>query len=234
MVWFAIAVVFAGMWVWAFHREDRLEREPVWIVGLAFVFGMVAFLPAFLLEGWLLPGSIDPEDSLLHRALALLLVVGPVEELCKFAAVRAFVYRMAEFDEPMDGIIYAVTAAAGFALMENLYFMQGAPELIWVRGPGATLAHLLFAGFWGGALGWSKPMPDRRAAVRIVAAGLIVAAVVHGLFDLVYFTQGRELSPLAARAVLAVLLVASFLALRFQMRRAQQYSPFRQKEREAL
>jgi RsiW-degrading membrane proteinase PrsW (M82 family) len=227
MLWIAIAIVFALAWVWAFHREDRLQREPVWMVGLAFLFGAVAFVPAYYLEGWLLPNSVDPEDSLAVRALALFLVVGPVEELCKFAAVRSWIYSHTHFDEPMDGIVYAVTAATGFAFAENLHFMQDMPELIWARGPGATLAHLLFAGFWGGALGWSKPMADRRAARRVVAAGLLAGIFVHGLFDLIYFCVDRELPANVARLALTALLIASFLALRFQMRRAHDYSPFR-------
>ena len=36
MVWLVVAALFAAAWVWAFYREDRLEREPVWMVGLAF------------------------------------------------------------------------------------------------------------------------------------------------------------------------------------------------------
>jgi RsiW-degrading membrane proteinase PrsW (M82 family) len=227
MVWVAIAILFALAWVWAFHREDRFEREPVWMVGIAFLLGVVAFVPAYYLEGWLLPNSVDPEDSLAVRFLAVFLVVGPVEEVCKFAAVRSWLYSHADFDEPMDGIVYAVTAATGFAFAENLYFMQDMPEVIWVRGPGATLAHILFAGFWGGALGWSKPMANRGAARRVVAAGLLAGILTHGLFDLIYFCVDRELPATVARVALAALLIASFLALRFQMRRAHEYSPFR-------
>lgn len=228
MIWFAIAVLFAMAWVWAFHREDRLEREPVWMVGIAFVLGMVAFVPAYYLEGWLLPESVSPDDRLLVRGAALFLVVGPVEELCKFAAVRSWIYSHADFDEPMDGIVYAVTAATGFALAENLHFMQDTPEVIWARGPGATLAHILFAGFWGGALGWAKPMKDRWAARRTVAAGLLAGIVTHGLFDLIYFCVDRELPANIARAALAALLIACFLVLRLQMRRAHARSPFRE------
>jgi RsiW-degrading membrane proteinase PrsW (M82 family) len=228
MVWIAIAVLFALAWVWAFHREDRLEREPIWMVGLAFFLGMLSFVPAYYLEGWLLPESIGPEDRLAVRVLALFLVVGPVEELCKFAAVRSWLYGRPGFNEPMDGIVYAVTAATGFAFAENLHFMQDMPEVIWARGPGATLAHILFAGFWGGALGWSKPMKDRRAARFIVLAGLLAGIVTHALFDLIYFCVDRELPANVARALLVALVLGSFLALRFQMRRAHEYSPFRQ------
>lgn len=191
---------------------------------------MLAFVVAHVVEGWLLPESIDPEDTLLRRALALLLVVGVVEEGTKFVAVRSWIYSHTEFDEPMDGIVYAVTAATGFAFAENLYFMDGSPEVIWARGPAATLAHIVFAGFWGGALGWAKPMPDRRAARRIVSMGLLAAIATHAMFDLLYFMSDRELPSGVARAGMVVLLIASFVALRFQMRRAHHYSPFHERQ----
>jgi RsiW-degrading membrane proteinase PrsW (M82 family) len=229
MAWLVVAVLFAAAWVWAFYREDRLEREPVWMVGLAFLWGMVAMIPALFLENQLLRQGLDPGDSLAMRAVALFLVVGPVEELCKFAAVRLHIYSHAQFNEPMDGIVYSVSAASGFALVENVRYMEGMPEVIWARGPAATLAHILFAGFWGSALGWTKAMENRRTARLIVAGGLLWAASTHGLFDLIYFTADRELPLVLARIALVAVIVASFLALRFQMRRALALSPFRRR-----
>ena len=51
------------------------------------------------------------------------LVIGPCEEIAKFLAVRLFVYRNHEFDEPLDGIIYAAAAALGFASLENVLYV---------------------------------------------------------------------------------------------------------------
>jgi RsiW-degrading membrane proteinase PrsW (M82 family) len=230
MGWVVIAVLFAAVWIWAFHREDRHEREPVWVVGLAFVWGMLSMFLALFLEERLLPNGVSHDDELAVRAIAMLAVVGPVEELSKFAAVRLPIYRLAHFNEPMDGIVYSVAASAGFALAENLRFMEGEPEVIWARGPAATMAHVLFAAFWGAALGWTKPMADRRLARRIVLLGLFWAMLAHGLYDLAYFMADRELPPLAARGAMAGLMLVSFLALRLQLRRAHHHSPFRKAE----
>jgi protease PrsW len=224
--WFMVAVLFALAWVWAFYREDRLEREPVWLVGAAFLWGMLGLLPALLLERWLLPNGLGIEDPLATRIVGLFLVVGPVEELCKFAGIRLHLYRHAQFNEPMDGIVYGVTAATGFALAENLHFMDGAPEVILARGPGATLAHILFAGFWGAALGWARQTASRLVAWRIMFVGLLWAVVTHGLFDLIIFSVDKELPAIVARLALATLLIASYLILRYQMKLAHAHSPF--------
>ena len=73
----------------------------------------------------------------------MLLVVGPVEEFSKFAVVRLKAYRSLYFDEPMDGLVYAAAASLGFASLENvLYVVDFGPEVMIVRAPVSTVAHL--------------------------------------------------------------------------------------------
>ena len=43
-------------------------------------------------------------------------IVGPVEETCKFFAVRWFAYRSRWFDEPMDGLVFAASGQSRFRL----------------------------------------------------------------------------------------------------------------------
>src|SRR5437879_2638815 len=93
MLWWVIGATFPVLWLWAFYREDRFEREPPWRLVVAFGLGCLAILPARLLEDLLLPQGLGAQDSLLARAAGLLLVAGPVEELCKFAPVRLHIYR---------------------------------------------------------------------------------------------------------------------------------------------
>src|SRR3954468_17381027 len=121
MGWIVIAVACAALFLWAFYREDRHEHEPLWMVALALGWGALAIIPALWLEQRFLPSGLSSEDSLVMRVSGLLLVVGPVEELCKFAGVRLHIWRVSQFNEPMDGIVYAAAAATGFALVENLH-----------------------------------------------------------------------------------------------------------------
>jgi protease PrsW len=230
MVWWAIAAAFPVLWIWAFYREDRLEREPPWMLGVAFLLGCVAIIPARVLENVFLPHGLGSSDTLLARSVGVLLIAGPIEELCKFAPVRLHIYHWAQFNEPMDGILYSVATAIGFATAENVLYMidpAEGPHVILARGPAATFAHLVFAGFWGSALGWSKFMTDRRAARFMVAVGLLWAFVTHGLFDLISFSVNHEISVFVARGLLLLLMGASYLALRRQMTRAIALSPFR-------
>jgi protease PrsW len=226
MGWFVIAVAFAGLWLWAFYREDRLEREPLWMVAFALGWGALAILPALWLEARLLPPDLGPDSRLAVRAAGLLLIVGPVEELCKFAGVRLHIWPRSQFNEPMDGIVYAAAAATGFAFAENLHFMVDQPSVILARGPAGTLAHILFAGFWGSALGWAKMCGPWRGRM-LVLLGLVWGSLSHGLFDLISFSAGQELPAWGARLGLTLLMTGSYLLLRRQMTRACAQSPFR-------
>jgi len=226
MGWIGIAVVFAAVWLWAFYREDRHEREPFWLIAFALGWGALAIVPALWLEAHLLPAGLGPEDRLAVRAAGLLLVVGPVEELCKFAGVRLHIWTRPQFNEPMDGIVYAAAAATGFALVENLRFMVDQPSVILARGPAGTLAHILFAGFWGSALGWAKCCSPWRGR-GLVLIGLVWGSLSHGLFDLISFSAGQELPAWGARLGLMLLMTGSYLLLRRQILRACAESPFR-------
>ena len=156
------------------------------------------------------------EVSIAASAAVMLLIVGPVEELLKFAAVRLGPYRSLYFDEPMDGLIFSAAASLGFASLENLvYMMNYGAAVILVRAPLSTVAHAVFGSVWGYALGLAN---EKTGGSALVLVGLAMAAMVHGLFNL----------SLIANPLLAVMLVVAGMAWtlsRFGW--AQRVSPFR-------
>src|SRR5258708_32403291 len=115
--------------------------------------GMASVPVAMWLEARLAPDMSAMNGPLTQRIWLSLFVAGPVEESCKIVAVTLLIWFQSNFDEPLDGIVYAAAAAAGVALVENLLFMRGQPSSVVFRGPAATGASLFFAGFWGAARG---------------------------------------------------------------------------------
>ena len=153
MPWVILAVAFAGVWTYAFYREDWRNPEPLWMVALAVGTGCLGFFAADRIEARLVPDLSVLDGSLRSRAAVAFLVSGPVEETVKLLGVLLIVRPWTHFDETVDGLVYGAAAGAGFALVENLAFMQGAPEVILARGPVATGAHVLFSMLWGGRSG---------------------------------------------------------------------------------
>ena len=109
----------AVFWLWYFYVKDRYAPEPrSWILRI-FALGMLSTIPIAIIEA--LIGSLFPSDFFLA------VVVAPVvEEVGKFLVVFLFVFRRPVFDEPIDGIVYAVAAALGFAALENFVYLFAA------------------------------------------------------------------------------------------------------------
>jgi RsiW-degrading membrane proteinase PrsW (M82 family) len=158
-----------------FYLMDRYEPEPLKWVLKVFLYGAVMTVPALLIEAQFAPG------------LLLLIVVAPVvEELLKFAAVYFSVYRDQEFDEPMDGIVYAASAALGFATIENIIFVIMSGELMTslFRALISVPGHALFSVIWGYSLGIAKFRQPRERPF-IIGAGLAGAIIFHSFFNLI-------------------------------------------------
>src|SRR5438094_3197686 len=159
------------VWLWMFYRTDRYQPEPRHLVAITFVLGALATLPAIGLE--MLAAELYPflrhvehamlaaeaDRKLVPLLIGCFVVIGPIEEICKFLAVRLWIYRRPEFDEPIDGIIYASAAALGFASLENAFYVLDfrAGEVRWglfmTRAVLAVPGHVLFSSMWGYALG---------------------------------------------------------------------------------
>ena len=187
LVLLVLALAPGVFWLWLFLRRDVFRPNPRRLLVVTFLLGMVATVPAGLLEFLLIREALEPHSSFLSLAGTMVFVVGPVEELTKFAAVRLVPYRSLYFDEPLDGLTYSAAASLGFASLENLgYMIAYGPAVILVRGPFSTLAHLVFGSIWGYALGVQAHRRDRR--LWPIAAGLAVAAFVHGAFNVTAVT----------------------------------------------
>ena len=221
---YAVLAFSPGLfWLWFFVRGRAYRPKPRRLLVYAFGLGMLFTIPAAGLELALLRGmDLRVGASLAAAAAAMLFVVGPVEELSKFMAVRLGPYRSLYFDEPRDGLVYAVAASLGFASLENLvYILSFGPEVMVGRAPFSTLAHVIFGSFWGVALG-VQAQEGRRGRGLWLVVGLGVAAVVHGVFNILVLT----LSPLGLLLILLLTALGLWWTLS-RLRWAQRVSPFR-------
>src|SRR5436309_790879 len=109
-----IPMIPGVIWLWIIYRTDWYEPEPKRLVLGTFALGVVAIVPAFV--GARAAGLANPSLEQTEHATAIgapqpplpiligsFLVIGPCEELAKFLAVRLFVFRSREFNEPLDG-----------------------------------------------------------------------------------------------------------------------------------
>ena len=215
-----ISILPGVLWLILFYRSDRFDPEPKKLVARTFMVGaIVAAAMALVYQGLPFVASM----------VTMAIFVAPVvEESAKFLIVRWTVYHRKEFDEPIDGIVYAAAAALGFASVENIVYVlsewyNGGPVsgfmVLTARAVLSVPAHALFATFWGAALGWSKGRKGIKPVIRIFL-GLLAAMVLHGLFN--FLSNSTILGGLGFLIMVAVVWRIVFLIIK----RALDASPF--------
>jgi RsiW-degrading membrane proteinase PrsW (M82 family) len=173
-------------WLWYFYKKDKAEPEPLAEIRRCFFLGMVVALPASI---------INDLAHVVSTGLFLFVSAPIVEESFKFLVVRKTIYEKREFDQPMDGVVYGVAVALGFASVENLYYLGKTysegyelfATVVVLRAFLSVPAHALWACIWGFALGLAKfSEPSKRRG--IIAKGLVLAMVLHSTFNVIAMT----------------------------------------------
>jgi protease PrsW len=207
------------IWILAVRFIDRKNPEPHKELIKAFLGGCIIVLPVFILvQGakYFLDQSGLPD--FLYILLLSFMIDGFIEELGKFFILKDFVYHKSFFDEPLDGLVYGVTVAMGFAFVENIFYLAfNRPELIIMRFTTPTLMHALATGIVGYHLALAKFKNVSKSKKRwYIFLGLVLATLLHGLFNsVIRYNLFFNYIPLA------LLIVFSYIYLLRGLRKVQ-------------
>jgi RsiW-degrading membrane proteinase PrsW (M82 family) len=184
----ALGLLPSLIWLFYYLKHD-LHPEPKRLIVKTFLMG-VLFAPVVALLQWLFVEIASNFYDIYKPGASFFLWAAAVEETIKLLAVRVAVLKHAEFDEPTDAMIYMVTAALGFAAIENVLVLMNiipngtsyAVGVLALRFIGATFLHALAAAITGYflAISWFF----RRHALKLILLGLTLATSVHFLFNM--------------------------------------------------
>ena len=213
-----------------FYLRDRYEPEPISRLLLAFGLGLFALFAAQSLGTYV--ADACTEDFLRRggeagKLLDAFVVTALVEEFSRWFVLAVAVYHWRAFDEPMDGIVYGVAVALGFASLENyLYLSSRGLSLAWQRALFAVPAHALFGGGMGYFFGRAKfgGHSGLRAVFPWLAA-LLLPTLAHGSYD---YALTHGLGPVVWVAV-TVLSLGFWVLVLGRLRHADKASPYRPK-----
>lgn len=182
------------LWLYFLLKEDSRCPEPRSMIIGTFIVGMLVlplvipfqqYICSLLQACPIVEGKIFPQPVALWFWSAF-------EELFKYAAVAAFVLWRRSVDESIDYVVYMITAALGFAALENALFLLGplmngeiANSVVTgnIRFIGASLLHVVASSLIGFALGFSFMKP-RIVRIAYVVGGVILAITLHALFNI--------------------------------------------------
>lgn len=192
-----VILASALFWMQYVDLKDRRQREPRRRLLLAFVLGILAW-GLSVLTFLALDVLGVPDIKMGERrwtAVYCFLIVGPLEEGAKALVAYLIVFRWREFDEPIDGFVYAAAISLGFASMENFYNL---PDIEWPGQLARTLAlpitHTLFSAIWGfGAAHARFAMAPGRRRLCWQLGTLALGMVAHGLYDYIIFAYQATL-----------------------------------------
>ena len=210
----------ALVWLWFWLREDYKSPEPRRMIWRTFIAGgIVVFIAAFLEKTYLGQNTAIGIDQLktinfqfrwsvatyyfILAHIPILFGWAFIEEFLKYLAARIAAFYNKNFDEPIDAPIYMITAAVGFAAIENALFLfnilsrneLGSYFLLTgnLRFLGSTLLHIVCSGLIGGLIGLAF---YARRTKRLIYTffGILSATLLHALFNFFIITnEGRNL-----------------------------------------
>ena len=225
------AFLATGYLVFIAVVADRYEREPTGVLLKLFLVSMLA-TGAFGILKCNVMGLCEDMGSL--GLFEDFVIAGLLEELLKFGVLLWFLRRTREVDEPMDGIVYLVIIAMGFAFDENigyfLYYTEEGRQLMMETGQRgmydeqlkviflvrALPGHLLFNTIGG----WVLAVGIQRGNVwRAFLPALVLCVLLHGAWNAL---AGSLVFVLYALALLVLSIIGVVWASRRSPHRARQ------------
>ena len=187
MFTFALTIVPPLAILAYFVFSDRF-REPNSMILKTFFLGIAITIPA----GYLNTFIIDTFDDGTQFRMAFLsgfVGGGPVEEILKFLILYYFILREKEFNEPMDGIVYGVTASLGFATLENIDYVFNmdwggvvtSQDVAFYRSFSAIPLH----GLCGVIMGFNFGKYVFTSDTKYLSYSLLAPILVHGFYNFI-------------------------------------------------
>ena len=190
-----VAFVPAVFYILPLILIDRYDPEPPWALALAFAWGaLVAVLISATVN--------DLFGAFFGDSVAGVISAPIFEEGTKGLGVVLFlIFLRREFDDILDGIVYAGTIALGFATVENvLYYgdslLKGGFAMLLVtfvlRGLLSPFAHVTFTSMTGIGCGISRESHNKTIRIIMPVVGYFVAVTLHAVWNGMAFLGGGQ------------------------------------------
>lgn len=169
------------------YIKDKYEKEPKRLLIYNFLLGAFVSIVITTILYYVFDVILPLRDhtSVMQQFIKAFFVVGLIEEFSKYIIIRYFAQPNSSFNEPFDGIVYAVMVSMGFAATENiLYVLEGGYQTALIRAFTAVPAHATFGILMGYYMGKAKFSNNR---IVLNLSGLLLAIVFHGAYDFFLF-----------------------------------------------
>jgi len=214
LVPFALALLPPLILLYYVYQQDKLQREPVKNLVKAFFYGGISMYASLLISVPFMRMGFFPKEihSFFDAFRTAFFGAAIPEETAKLILLFLFLRKCRDFDERMDGIVYASCIGLGFASFENIQYVLGAGSDWLTVGLGRSItaipAHFGFAVVMG--YYFSLFYFDRYRAPGAGTKMLLYPILLHGAYDWIAMTQSVN-EELGGAIALVILLLCFWL-----------------------
>lgn len=189
-----MAFLPAPFYLLLFLWLDRYDPEPAWALAASFAWGgLFAVIVSFIVNTLFGTVAAAFVGGPAGNTLGAIISAPIIEEGSKgLGVVLAMIFLRKEFDDVLDGIVYAGVIALGFATVENvLYYGRtfvssggiGLIFIVFLRGVLSPFAHTLFTSMTGIGCGIARESHNKAVKIIMPFIGYIFAVFLHGLWN---------------------------------------------------
>src|SRR3989344_3822270 len=220
-----LAILPSLVWLFFYLKEDPHPEPRYWLF-IIFLTGMALATLVISLEMFLSRIFNFFIALSLESGLLIFIIAPLVEETAKYGAVHLALNKNPVLDEPVDGMIYVIVAALGFAAIENVFaifsfipvgssgYLGAAFNFMSMRFISAVALHGLssgIAGYYFAKFYFIEKNPI------LILKGLFLATVLHGIYNFLIIKNG-EAFPLILTGIIlgsaAILVIYLFNRLK--------------------
>lgn len=199
------------------YCKDKEEKEPIGLILKLIGFGILSCIAAIVLETIMELILPKFEEGTFGYAFTISFFVAALcEEFVKYWALRLGSWRNKNFDYRFDGLIYGVSAAIGFALLENIeYVIQGGISTAIIRAITAVPLHSMCGLYMGIFYAYQKKAALSNHRKYYIKAGLLayfVPFLIHGVYDTLAFMR-QPITQLLLFAMVLVMVIISIIVI---------------------
>ncbi len=174
------------------YIKDKYEKEPSKLLATGILFGALISVPICFIEK-LLTNSFAFVNNFWQTFFVSFIVAAMTEEIFKFIVLYFLIWREKNFNEPVDGIVYATMISLGFAMVENILYVTNTNT----GGINTAITRAIFSvpahGFFGVSMGYFFALAKYEPCKKLKYMGLSFLApiILHGLFNFILLCENK-------------------------------------------
>lgn len=195
----ALALFWSG---WHYYK-DKHQPEPIFHLLGALLLGVLSSQLAGQLHNfsdWL--GFSFKIEKSVGFLMYSIFQIGFVEELSKFLPFILICTRFKEYNEAVDGLIYASMIGIGFSIEETFFYsgFEKDNTLLLIRAATSPITHALFASFFG----FFHILSLAKRNKLWLMLGFFLSVIFHGIYDYFSLLETHPYPLLAAGVILVI------------------------------